>query len=162
MTEQTSAFAVPAALASLVGQKRIADAPSAPPAEPAAEKGFYRVSGRKLISVLESGGDGYSDPVDPRASMLSDSSYNYRNSVFPGGLSPGQLLQLGSPMRPTSGVMVMRSGPGRTPVQLQNPFDDEHARPMTPPTIDPVGRTLLVQDGSRASGASRARFTEDM
>ncbi|KAK0635408.1 hypothetical protein B0T17DRAFT_40484 [Bombardia bombarda] len=204
-------FAIPAALASLTGgngnnsnNKRLmgggerSSITAAGQAQTGSgEKGFYRVSGKKLVSVLESGGDGYSDP-DPandrrytinnnfsnddndhlhvggvRDSVLSTNSY-YRDSIaFPDGAGDlsaqqPQRLQLGSPMRPESGVMVMRSGPMRTPVQQQGYFLDapaqEQQRPLTPPinVVDPLGRSLVARDGSSRGSESRARFVEDM
>ncbi|KAK3359300.1 hypothetical protein B0T25DRAFT_93741 [Lasiosphaeria hispida] len=147
MGERAVPFAVPAALASLTGGKRAIEGSTREPATE--EKGFYRVSGKKLISVLHSGGDGYTDPHD---SMMSGTS-DYRNSeAFISGSSMQQ-LQLGSPMRPESGVPIMRSGPSRTPIQAQGPFSDG-PRPVTPPTINPLGRSLTSE--------SIPRFTENM
>ena len=97
------------------------------------------VSGKKLISVLQSGGDGYSDP---RGSVMSGSSY-YRDSMFPNTLPP-QRLQLGSPMRPESGVVIMRSGPGRTPIQEQNAFSFDSPHPHTPSFISYISSVNLV------------------
>ncbi|PGH35505.1 hypothetical protein GX50_01607 [[Emmonsia] crescens] len=37
---------------------------------PSSERGFQRVSGRKITSVLESGGDGYDDPFGPTGEKL--------------------------------------------------------------------------------------------
>lgn len=167
MMEQRSVpFAIPASLASLTGQKRLIEGSSEPDSPPRENKGFYRVSGKKLISVLQSGGDGYSDPHD---SMLSTASY-YRDSTFPNSLPP-QRLQLGSPMRPESGVPIMRSGPGRTPVQEQTSFSFDVSPPLTSPTVpveppeaDPLGRSLVYQDRSRVSGtgSGKTRFTEEI
>ncbi|KAK4453641.1 hypothetical protein QBC34DRAFT_189963 [Podospora aff. communis PSN243] len=160
MAERSVPFAVPSALASLTGNKRaLEDAPRQ--SAVLEEKGFHRVSGKKLISVLQSGGDGYSDP---HASVMSGTS-DYRNSeAFLGG-SALPRLQLGSPMRPESGVMIMRSGPNRTPVQAQGPFSDPFADqpspgPVTPP-IQINGRSLTSRDDS-ASGGSASRFAETM
>ena len=83
------------------------------------ERGFYKISGRKLPSVLEAGGDGY---TDPRESVMTGISVPY--------LSPEQAesgvvrYALGSPMRPISGVVQMRSSPARTFVTTENPFAD--------------------------------------
>lgn len=141
--------AVAAAMASLTGKRK-------PPPEPApeGERGFYRVSGRKLQSVLQTGGDGYADPHVSVASGNSD--YHRGSQAFDRGDGPSNHLTLGSPMRPVSGVMVMRDGPGRTPVTEQNPFADP---PSPPPTRGPgtLGRSLASQDGSGASGS---RFRE--
>ncbi|KAK0626709.1 hypothetical protein B0T14DRAFT_114114 [Immersiella caudata] len=160
MAERSIPFAVPSALASLTGNRRaLEDAPRQ--STVLEEKGFHRVSGKKLISVLQSGGDGYSDP---HASVMSGTS-DYRNSdAFLGGTALPR-LQLGSPMRPESGVMVMRSGPNRTPVQAQGPFSDPFADPPSPgpltPPIQINGRSLTSRDDS-ASRGSASRFAETM
>ncbi|KAK0383430.1 hypothetical protein NLU13_9341 [Sarocladium strictum] len=140
--------AVAAAMASLTGRR---DPPPQP--VPEGERGFYRVSGRKLQSVLQTGGDGYTDPHNSMASGTSD--YYRGSQAFDRGEGPSHLT-LGSPMRPVSGVMVMRDGPGRTPVTEQNPFVDP---PSPPPSRGPgtLGRSLPSQDGSGASGS---RFRE--
>ncbi|EEY14129.1 conserved hypothetical protein [Verticillium alfalfae VaMs.102] len=150
-----------AALAGL-GAKRASRQASEQPEE-AGERGFYRVSGRKLPPVLQAGGDGY---TDPRMSVVSnDESVYYRQSTTffddPASGSTAPRLALGSPMRPVSGVPIMRSGPARTPVQESNPFADP-APPshlMVPPLRDAVGRSLTSQDGSRGSVS---RFTEEI
>jgi len=158
MMDRSVPFVVPAALASLTGNRRaLEEAPRH--SAIAGEKGFHRVSGRKLVSVLQSGGDGYSDPHDSIMSGTSD----YRHSeAFVGG-SAMQRLQLGSPMRPESGVMVMRSGPNRTPIQAQGPFSDPFADPPSPgpltPPIQITDRSLTSRDGSGSQG-SGSRFAE--
>lgn len=141
--------AVAAAMASLTGKRRPQPEPM-----PEGERGFYRVSGRKLQSVLQTGGDGYTDPHDSITSGISD--YHRGSQAFDRDEGPSSHLTLGSPMRPVSGVMVMRDGPGRTPVTEQNPFADP---PSPPPTRGPgtLGRSLASQDGSGASGS---RFRE--
>jgi hypothetical protein len=150
MAERTGAFAIPSALAMLSGKR----ANDAPPAEPATqEKGFYRVSGKKLVSVLESGGDGYTDPHD---SIGSASSYYRQSQAFSDSSNP---FQLGSPMRPVSGVPIYHDGAQRTPVQEHGPLPPGQRHSVFPtalPVPDPVGRSF--RDGSRGSGS---RFTED-
>jgi hypothetical protein len=144
MTQRSGAFGVSAALASL--NRKAPPEPSG-----AEERGFQRISGRKLPSVLHAGGDGY---TDPRESVMSGNSDYYRGSQeFDPTFIGGGRLALGTPMRPVSGVPVIRSGPARTPVAVteENPFDD----PL--PLSDPVGRSLIGQDGSRGSGS---RFQE--
>ncbi|KND93734.1 hypothetical protein TOPH_01643 [Tolypocladium ophioglossoides CBS 100239] len=148
MTERSGPLAVTAALASLTGNR---NAPSTPNSAQGGERGFYRVSGRKLPSVLYAGGDGYSDP---RESTVSGNSDYYRGSQAfdPSGAGAGQLA-LGAPMRPVSGIPIMRSGPARTPV-TENPFAD----PLPPPyTHDTSRRTLGSRDSQQASGS---RFQE--
>lgn len=127
------------------------------------ERGFYRVSGKKLPSVIHHGGDGYSDPR--RHSTISGASSGNTDSH---GLEmesgPAPKLALGQPMRPVSGVPVIRSSPARTPVEVEegdpfsNPFDDP------PPGLNPdgVGRTLGAQDMSRGSRGSSSKFMEDL
>jgi hypothetical protein len=160
-------WAVPATLAALTGHKRTSyqvtiEGPQT------REKGFYRVSGRKLTSVLQSGGDGYGEPStsDNRMSTISGTSSFYRpDSIAMFSDPKNSPLQLGSPMRPESGIIMVRSGPARTPIQEQGPMFDD-IRPLTPPTSaagrDPLGRSLLNQSGSAASAGSPSRFTEDM
>lgn len=146
MTERSAASGtVAAALASLTGKR-------APPTSNAAEggeRGFYRVSGRKLPSVLHNGGDGYSDP---RGSATSGSSDYYRGSqAFEPSTADGGQLALGAPMRPISGVPIIRSGPARVAI-TENPFADPPATPNNLST-----RTLGSRESPRASGS---RFQE--
>jgi hypothetical protein len=170
MTQRRSVpFAVPAALASLAAfNKRSSHRSEQSVSTAPSERGFYRVSGRKLPSVLQSGGDGYGGEV-PDANTLSGSSF-YRDSTgfYSGGgpsHAPGSPLA-SNPAGPfvdrDSGVPVMRPSPARTPVTEQGPF-----RPLTPPPPlqpprlhdrpDGVGRSHPSQDGSHAS-----RFTEEV
>ncbi|RDA83342.1 hypothetical protein CP532_3717 [Ophiocordyceps camponoti-leonardi (nom. inval.)] len=95
------------------------------PADGAEQRGFYRVAGRKLPPVLMTGGDGYSDP---RGTMMSDDYDQSSHTLESGGGSSSRPLALGAPMRPVSGVPIMRSGPARTPV-TQNPFADPPSSP---------------------------------
>ena len=148
MVDRSGPSAVTAALASLTGRRH---APPTASSGEGGERGFYRVSGRKLPSVLHTGGDGYSDP---RESTLSGGSDYYRGSQAfdpsDAGVGP---LALGVPMRPVSGIPIMRSGPGRTPV-TENPFAD----PSSPPdSNDVLRRAMGSRDSPRASGS---RFQE--
>ncbi|KAK4457174.1 hypothetical protein QBC42DRAFT_291836 [Cladorrhinum samala] len=157
MAQRSAPFAVPAALAKLAG-KRAIDGPAA--AAATEEKGFYRVSGRKLRSVLESGGDGFSDP-DPDDSISGTSYYRDSQAFLDSSNSPP--LKLGSPMRPTSGVPIFHTGPQRTPVQENGPYPLAHPPSAFPnmlqvPEADAVGRSLMAHDGSRVS---QSRFTEN-
>ncbi|KAH6847855.1 hypothetical protein B0I37DRAFT_152648 [Chaetomium sp. MPI-CAGE-AT-0009] len=152
MTERAGAFAIPSALAKLSGKRAI----DAPPAEPATqEKGFYRVSGKKLVSVLESGGDGYTDPHD---SVDSRSSYYRDSQAFSESSNP---FQLGSPMRPVSGVPIYRDGAQRTALHEQGPLPPGHRPSVFPAMLQPpdsARRSFAPRDGSRGS---TSRFTED-
>ncbi|PKS10714.1 hypothetical protein jhhlp_002471 [Lomentospora prolificans] len=165
VTQRSNPFVVPAVLSSLASYK----SPPSPNAK-SQETGFYRISGKKLPSVLQYGGDGF---TDPRASTMSGASSTYPDQPPPplidieNGGAP--MLALGNPMRPVSGVVMMRSSPARTPVTEHNPFLDPSADPFTdppspacPPTQalrpDAVGRSLTAQDVSRGSSS---RFMED-
>lgn len=163
MTERRSfAYAVPAVLASMTGYKRSSQKTETDrtiSSTAGSERGFYRVSGRKLPSVLQSGGDGYGGGID--TNTLSGSSFYRDSQGFYGGA--------GSPTSPShppgaisfnrdSGVPVMRPSPARTPVTEQSPFSAFPA-PLDPPPRRPdvLGRAPPSQDGSQ-----RSRFTEEV
>jgi len=159
-------WAIPATLASLAGYKQASQATIEGPET--SEKGFYRISGRKLTSVLQSGGDGYGEPSssDNRISTISGTSSFYRpDSIAMFSDPKSSPLQLGSPMRPESGIIMVRSGPARTPVHEQGPIFDDTG-PLAPPASnvdrDPLGRSLVNQSGSAASAGSPSRFTEEI
>ncbi|KAF5979287.1 hypothetical protein FBULB1_5794 [Fusarium bulbicola] len=165
MAERAGASAaITAAFAGLMGKKQR----QTPEPEPVSERGFYRVSGKKLPSVLQVGGDGYSDPrTEPpstgranRESVMSGNSDYWRGSMaFDPSDRDSPHLALGSPMRPISGVPVIRSGPARTPVTESNPFTDP-SRPR--PDSDVLGGStgggsIASRDGSFGSPS---RFQE--
>ncbi|KAF5539669.1 hypothetical protein FMEXI_8866 [Fusarium mexicanum] len=165
MAERAGASAaITAAFAGLMGKKQR----QTPEPEPVSERGFYRVSGKKLPSVLQVGGDGYSDPrTEPpstgranRESVMSGNSDYWRGSMaFDPSDRDSPHLALGSPMRPISGVPVIRSGPARTPVTESNPFTDP-SRPR--PDSDALGGStgggsIASRDGSFGSPS---RFQE--
>ncbi|CAN8095388.1 unnamed protein product [Discula destructiva] len=118
-----------------------------------AERGFVRVSGKKLPPVLQFGGDGYSDPRENRNSHMSDTSASvYRDSIAVFDQPNHRPLALGSPMRPESGIMVVNRGAARTPVISQAPssFDSPTLpRSSTFPSTDALGRTLESEALSR-------------
>ncbi|KAH8652371.1 hypothetical protein BX600DRAFT_92204 [Xylariales sp. PMI_506] len=158
MTERRSIpFAVPAALASLTGYKRSSQRQSD---SSGGERGFERISGRKLPSVLQHGGDGYSDPTGPHDSILSDQSF-YRDSHGYYGGPDIPRVAVGSPIRPESGVPVFHPGPARMPVAEAGHFSS--SRNLTPPPRrDGLGRSMPSQDGSSRSHGSGSRFTEEI
>lgn len=170
MTERAGPFAVAAALAGLTAKR------SSPPPEPSTgERGFYRVSGKKLPSVLHNGGDGYSDPLAPqeahhnnRDSVASGHTDYWRGSqAFVPSTDGSTRLALGSPMRPVSGVPIIRTGPARTPITEENPFADPAPAPNAGPSSRPrpdsdalgdsIGGSVASQDGS---WTSPSRFHE--
>lgn len=161
MTQRSLTSVTPAMLAGMASRSK--NRPSAGEGSAAGgETGFYRVSGKKLPSVIQHGGDGY---TDPRHSTISGASSGITDShgldLAPGGVPR---LAVGQPMRPISGVPVIRSSPARTPMEEQSPFSDPFSDPLpSPPAVpgglhpDAVGRTLSSQDTSRASSS---KFTE--
>ncbi|KPM34901.1 hypothetical protein AK830_g11667 [Neonectria ditissima] len=158
MTERTGPFAVAAALAGLTGKR----SNQTPPPDPDAggERGFYRVSGKKLPSVLQTGGDGYSDPRESVASGHTD--YWRGSQAFNPSEGGSNRLALGSPMRPVSGVPIIRTGPARTPIKEVNPFVDSNSPSRPRPDSDALGGSIgngsiASQDGSYGSPS---RFQE--
>jgi len=144
---------IPTALANITGYKRSSQKTISSNAE--SERGFYRVSGRKLPSVLQSGGDGYGGGIDNRAANTMSGTSFYRDSDgFYGGVGSSM------PQR-DSGVPVIRPSPARTPVTEQGPFAllPPLPPPLTPPGKRPdgLGRSHPSQDGSHTS-----RFTEEV
>lgn len=149
MAERYGAATLTAAFASLSPKTSSASANSAE----TGERGFYRVSGRKLPSVLQVGGDGYSDP---RASFMSGTSdWNRGSQAFDPFGGPGARLQLGAPMRPDSGVPVVRSGPARAVVAESNPFADPPRTPPADASVPPMMR-------QRESPGRGSRFQEGL
>lgn len=149
------AHAVPDAIAGMIGykksqQKTETDQPFSSAA--GSERGFYRVSGRKLPSVLQSGGDGYGGGYG-EGNTLSGSSF-YQDS-------PGLYDGTGGPSSPTigitierdSGVPIMRPGPARTPVTEPGPFASMVPAPLNLPPRRPdgLGRSRPSQDSSQPS-----------
>ncbi|KAG4440262.1 hypothetical protein IFR05_004281 [Cadophora sp. M221] len=162
MAERSSfgGFVVPAALASLTGYKRSSQRTAdrnTISSTAGSERGFYRVSGRKLPSVLQSGGDGYGGGI-MESNTLSGSSFYRDSQGFYGGSGGPSSPPLGLSMPRDSGVPIMREGPARTPVTEQGPFANPPVS-LTPPPRRPdvVGRSHPSFDGSQ-----RSRFTEEV
>lgn len=175
MAERSFPFAIPAALASLTGHKRKSEQPSIAASSTAgSERGFYRVSGRKITSVLESGGDGYgtNDAPNQAGNTLSGSSF-YRDShgFYGGSGTPAMSGPLSSPLggfaagagmsttERESVQPVPRPSPARTPIIQEGPFASPPSPVEAPPPIRPdaLGRSHPSRDGSKGS-----RFTEEM
>lgn len=147
MTERYGTAALTGAFAGLTAKRSSASENSTE----TGERGFYRVSGRKLPSVLQVGGDGYSDP---RSSFMSNTTDYYRGSqAFDPFGGAGARLQLGVPMRPNSGVPVIRSGPARAVVAEPNPFADPPSTPPADASVPPMTRL-------RESPGRGSRFQE--
>lgn len=155
---RTTIFAVPAALASLTGYKRWSqktETNQTVSSTAGSERGFYRVSGRKLPSVLQTGGDGYGGV--PEDHTWSGSSFYRDSHGFYGGAGSPLANAAGVSATRDSGIPIMRPSPARTPVTEHPPFA-LGAAPLTPPRRpDHLGRSHSSQDGSHAS-----RFTEEV
>lgn len=166
MVRRASIFTVPAALAALTGQNRKSQATHSSTAD--SHRSFVRVSGRKLPSVLTSGGNGYEDPFsdrqqDPFADPhLSDTSFYRDSRGFYGGTGyPASPTSAGLPSSPLND-----RGPPRSPGMGYQAHisSDSRAEPLisinaTPPLPmpDALGRSHPSRDGSRNS-----RFTEEV
>ncbi|KAI0196581.1 hypothetical protein EV127DRAFT_476637 [Xylaria flabelliformis] len=152
-------FAIPAALANLTSQRFSRSTVSSN----GGERGFTKVSGRKLPPVIQFGGDGY---TDPRATMMSDQSIDYRASQNFFGEAPLSRLAVGAPMLQETSTPVFHASPARTAIATPGPFSDPFSddnrvvSPTLPP--DPLGRSHLPQDRSTRSHGSFSRFTEDL
>ncbi|KAI1308791.1 hypothetical protein F5Y03DRAFT_82177 [Xylaria venustula] len=153
-------FAIPAALANLSGHGRFSRSTVS---SDGGERGFAKISGRKLPPVLQFGGDGY---TDPRATVMSDQSIEYRASQNFFGEAPLSRLALGAPMLHETSIPVFHESPARTAVETQGPFSDPFSddnileSPTLPP--DDLGRTHPSQDRSTRSHVSFSRFTENI
>lgn len=148
---------VPAALASLTGFKRSQKQDQFEP--PPAEQGFYRVSGRKIQSVLQTGGDGFGDEdVGGGTNAMSGSPlYNVSRGLH-GGTGPSSSSpHVGISIQRDPENPIMRPSPARTPVTEPGPFASMNTGPLAlpPRRPDAVGRSRPSQDSSHPS-----RFTE--
>lgn len=124
------------------------------------EQGFVRVSGRKIQSVLESGGDGYGDPAKTsNANMNVDGASYLQDSR---GMYGGS--ESGSPITPVarrqSGIANWRPSPARTPIIERGAFLG-HEFDQLPPRPDGGEHPRPSYEGSNAGSlASGSRFTE--
>ncbi|KAL5354693.1 hypothetical protein ACLOAV_000782 [Pseudogymnoascus australis] len=166
MIRRASIFTVPTALAGLTGQNRKSQATNSSAAD--SHRSFVRVSGRKLPSVLTSGGNGYEDPFadrqqDPFADPhLSDTSFYRDSRGFYGGTGyPASPTSAGLPSSPLNDSRPPRS-PGmgyQAHISAESgtgPLININATPPLP-MPDALGRSHPSRDGSRNS-----RFTEEV
>lgn len=150
-------FTMPATFASLTNkrysQKAEAEAESG-------ERGFYRVSGRKLPSVLQTGGDGYGDETPHEHTRDNGGLFRDSHAFFRAGGASSPPLDNPFNRESTGGVPIFRSSPARTPTREQSPFSapTENTPPRMPlQRPDVLGRSHASQDGSHTS-----RFTEEV
>ncbi|PWY64639.1 hypothetical protein BO83DRAFT_138599 [Aspergillus eucalypticola CBS 122712] len=146
------------------------------------ERGFQKISGRKIPSVLQSGGDGYGGGYEPGSPTASEPStlFSPSSPVQPRSppTQPPVATPYGMPLDTSytreaaevGGIVVFRPSPARTPVtgsanaSLSN--EPTGARvvsqvgalsPTMPKRPDALGRSHPSFDGSRGS-----RFTESI
>ena len=154
------------------------------------ERGFQKISGRKLESVLTSGGDGYGGGGrGPGAGNLSGSSF-YRDSQGtyggPGSVRSSMNVGPGTPQRsavPSSSYeptvasssrdigpqsqhdkgefMVMRPGPARTPVHSPGFSTPRQTRTPPPRSTPEQGHTSSSQQLQRPDPLGRSLASFD-
>lgn len=147
------------------------------------ERGFQKISGRKIPSVLQSGGDGYGGGFDQGSPTASEPSM----SLPPGSpVQPRSVISQPPPSMPygmpldvsytreadePASVVVFRPSPARTPVASSTnvsmvnvpaasraiPQPGGTLSPTRPQRPDGLGRSHPSFDGSRGS-----RFTESL
>ncbi|GIJ87798.1 hypothetical protein Asppvi_006711 [Aspergillus pseudoviridinutans] len=147
------------------------------------ERGFQKISGRKIPSVLQSGGDGYGGGFDQGSPTASEPSM----SLPPGSpVQPRSVISQPPPSMPygmpldvsytreadePESVVVFRPSPARTPVASSTnvsvvnvpaasrviPQPSGTLSPTMPQRPDGLGRSHPSFDGSRGS-----RFTESL
>lgn len=141
------------------------------------ERGFQKISGRKIPSVFRSGDDGYGGGLyeefdtsgHPRSDLSSPPAVKSRlraTSPPPPSSAFGAPLDLSYTREDAeSGAVVVRPSPARTPVASSvnvaphqvTPLQAHTHSPATPKRPDTLGRSHPSFDGSRGS-----RFTESL
>lgn len=134
------------------------------------ERGFQKVSGRKIPSVLRSGGDGYGGGLEGAAGEPSSSrpqqSPTYSPTRPPHGLQPPSApppvhahgAALDSSYTREQDELHVRPSPARTPASSTNVSADNVTSVRHPSQVpDLVGRSRPSLDESRGS-----RFTESI
>lgn len=175
-SNRVSRFVFPEALAGLVGKRGSRRTVDTVSSTAGSERGFYKVSGRKLPPVLQYGGDGYGggvEGVEPPPSgpnhghSLSGQSFYRDSQGFHGGagvggsspLSPTGLSPPGPSNSPRLSVPVMRPSPARTPTTSHTPFSasaEDQPDNEPPRRPDALGRSHPSHDGSHTSRFSEA------
>ncbi|KAE8373161.1 hypothetical protein BDV26DRAFT_285348 [Aspergillus bertholletiae] len=147
------------------------------------ERGFQKISGRKIPSVLQSGGDGYGGGFSEGSPTVSEPSVSFSPSspVLPRSPTsqPPPSTPYGMPLdvsytreaEETNPIVIFRPSPARTPIpgsanaSLSNepsisrivPLAAGALSPTVPKRPDVLGRSHPSFDGSRGS-----RFTESI
>ncbi|KAI0998095.1 hypothetical protein K3495_g10096 [Podosphaera aphanis] len=119
------------------------------------ERGFYRVSGRKLPSVMNHGGDGYGGFTD-EPNIQSASSLCRELHLFRGGSpNPSTSIRSFSATQPVNGMPIVRSSPSQNLVAEEEPSVNSDKNQLRQP--DALGRSRPSLDASHTS-----RFTEEL
>ncbi|KAE8366847.1 hypothetical protein BDV27DRAFT_143342 [Aspergillus caelatus] len=147
------------------------------------ERGFQKISGRKIPSVLQSGGDGYGGGFSEGSPTISEPSVSFPpgSPVLPRSPTsqPPPSTPYGMPLdvsytreaEETNPIVIFRPSPARTPIpgsanaSLSNepsvsrivPLAQGALSPTIPKRPDVLGRSHPSFDGSRGS-----RFTESI
>ncbi|GKZ18823.1 hypothetical protein AbraIFM66951_009527 [Aspergillus brasiliensis] len=148
------------------------------------ERGFQKISGRKIPSVLHSGGDGYGGGYEPGSPTASEPStlFSPSSPVQPRSppTQPPVATPYGMPLDASytreaaevGGIVVYRPSPARTPVSVTGSASASLSNEPTGPRVvsqvgalsptmpkrpDALGRSHPSFDGSRGS-----RFTESI
>ncbi|KNG87710.1 hypothetical protein ANOM_003912 [Aspergillus nomiae NRRL 13137] len=147
------------------------------------ERGFQKISGRKIPSVLQSGGDGYGGGFSEGSPTMSEPSVSFPpgSPVLPRSPTsqPPPSTPYGMPLdvsytreaEETNPIVIFRPSPARTPIpgsaeaSLSNepsvsrivPLAQGALSPTIPKRPDMLGRSHPSFDGSRGS-----RFTESI
>lgn len=158
MTSQRSSN-TPLAAAGFFGRWRQSSPPATVDESAPSERGFQKISGRKIPSVLRTGGDGYGDDVEEEPvvpEVVTPTSAAPPSPAMPGpASSPARENEEGE------SVVVMRPSPARTPVassaNVSVPPSQSQTGLAPPMRPDALGRSLSKHDGSRGS-----RFTESI
>ena len=170
MIERSSEVPIVAAAAGFFGRLRRPDSGQTVDTIDTApsERGFQNLGGRKIESVLTSGGDGYGGP-GPSDTMSGSSFYRDSQGTHGGPDSLPSSMYVGPGSPPTSStppigatagsagrgsgisedVAVMRPSPARTPVTAQGVFTP-HTPRSTPPALrgtPPPGGSQFPRDG---------------
>ena len=144
------------------------------------ERGFQKISGRKIPSVLTSGGDGYGGGFDTGSPTVSEMTAPPRSPVIPHSPAsqPPPSTPFGMPLdvnytreaEETDPAIFVRSSPAKTPVTgTGTPSISSVSAPINIPRVPP--RTLSPAMSSRPDtlrsnpsydGSRGSRFTESL
>lgn len=120
----------------------------------AGEVGFYRISGRKLPSVLQFGGDGYGGDIQNKPPLGESPPCHGKETFQNSSMSPKKTIISFTAAQENDNTINNFRLPQQT---ITEPDLMNQASLQPPGRPDAVGRSLPSMDSSRAS-----RFTEDI